>query len=1622
MFALSTTTILRRSRKSRSTFSPVYYTMNRTSGHSGEPGDIGYNGFLISLFYLARIDIECITDANLTVIFKNLVKKNAVTREKRLADLLNLVQNDKIDFRDDTFIMVWLQLYPRVALDSSKTVRQTAHQIQATLLEKVGGREFSKYLKSSIPVMLQSLYDDKSIANGTHATLMQSFNNDSDRVNVKLWEVFHEQITNYCRAVIVNETASSITDERYETQDDVLLKYDRAVNGAIQMLVKLINMANKGQFFLSERAMRDFDEILAHEAFWDALLSCTSGSSINVQLTKSYMQLLKAVFALDDSNNLLPFTEHLSDIRSLYKAVSKKFIKCVKFLVPHPESPNSTIIYLSTILQFWDTLSALTLFTNLDAATQKALKIKKNFWQIGGSKSYSRLRDYLKLGSCLSDPVYYLIVKSFFIGLKAQRIASDDDFSFLSFSSSKDAKSIIEKIFLPKFSQIRGLNAALYKKNAADCICSVLELFDIKQSSYEPLLKQILVVLLDGFAVTVRANEQRVQDESINQLAKFASTQELGQEVYVTNFVELVGIRPFTVDSYVFNCSIGNIFTTFAKFVSLLPENLSYTLLSELLDRLQELYEPDEVTDAFTALVATLKIVPASCALLDFAPTLPGFVSPDFTDLPLQVLESLVSKKTELNLSELVEDFFTKLSTDAPSRLKDLFVILNRHNALDVKSLETSNPGIHQYLVSLSKKNDRSKEEDEIVFVYLNSSEMVSNVLSSSLTDETSQKRLIEKLADSQLPVEPSSELETLISTSLKNISAKLSQQFLSLIMDKDLVAGSIFKFVIQSTHTSDFEALSKFLYSNADLFPSLAISTELQTSLASMDLSMVSLANPLVQNIHLVEFPSPSECEANENVLSIGKFLLDYKGVAADVSSEIFISLGLCGQYCQDYSFVLDVDKSKSTILNLEHQLTFTFSEHHPTTNIITSLINGSLDEGAGLIYALLQANVAGKGPYTPFQFYNARLLVLLFTKVFESMSLGEFENLEIQYTRLVNTPLILAIFLCSAVKFIGVSKKLDRIRNYVFGEVLGVKLHQIMESGTTWITLATNFVRVDPESVSGYEVLPIHKWGMFMNSINSWLESDIAYDNEFLPMRCLLAVFFSYLVPVVASNLPDKAWEVAVDLCLNNLSTAQVESQDLELKYFSMKLFIVLCKHVNEDVFVLWNESKASIVEELVDLMINKEIEIHNMRLNNQPVLLSNELFERILIKTTLPKSFVGHKVDKFYDLLSTSKFLNLQRVATSYLNKYIVESQQDFVIEYLLQKTKLGDSDDNLAQSINLPPLLLSNIHDGVKFETALEEEDFSTAARYLWSWLLIFDHFKDTTYSIKAEYINQLKAEGTIDILLHVIFNSVDVSDTNFLKKLVVTPLAKLAKATPDNCLIQEILVKDGCIGETTSFEMRFLLVHLYYLSFQYLGSFVQQWFNEIRDLQLKNQVEKFSLRYVSPILISKMLEEVDSQKNKLVERDENLTIKVNRVINEIKSVYVIDEQTMEMVVKIPETFPLSNVSVEGPVRLGVKENQWKAWLLASQRVISLTNGSIFDCVELFNKNVNLHFSGFEECAICYSILHQDHSLPSKVCPTCLNKFHAACLYKWFKSSGSSTCPLCRCAFNFKTSRA
>lgn len=176
------------------------------------------------------------------------------------------------------------------------------------------------------------------------------------------------------------------------------------------------------------------------------------------------------------------------------------------------------------------------------------------------------------------------------------------------------------------------------------------------------------------------------------------------------------------------------------------------------------------------------------------------------------------------------------------------------------------------------------------------------------------------------------------------------------------------------------------------------------------------------------------------------------------------------------------------------------------------------------------------------------------------------------------------------------------------------------------------------------------------------------------------------------------------------------------------------------------------------------------------------------------------------------------------------------------------------------------------------------------------------------------------------------------------------------------------------------------------------------------------VTSFTSKYFSSLLINEELSNVKeactAKSDPLA--DENMTIKISNTVAEIKAVYVVDEQPMELTVRIPPEYPLQQVEVKDLKKVGVSDATWRAWILAIQQTIvgvsSISmntrsglmrkqGGHIASALELFKRNVTLHFEGVEACAICYSVISLgDRRLPTKKCRTCKNAFHASCLFK------------------------
>ncbi len=148
----------------------------------------------------------------------------------------------------------------------------------------------------------------------------------------------------------------------------------------------------------------------------------------------------------------------------------------------------------------------------------------------------------------------------------------------------------------------------------------------------------------------------------------------------------------------------------------------------------------------------------------------------------------------------------------------------------------------------------------------------------------------------------------------------------------------------------------------------------------------------------------------------------------------------------------------------------------------------------------------------------------------------------------------------------------------------------------------------------------------------------------------------------------------------------------------------------------------------------------------------------------------------------------------------------------------------------------------------------------------------------------------------------------------------------------------------------------------------------------------------------------------------VSEEGEMHVSCSSVSREVTATFIADEVTVELTIRLPALYPLRNVEVDGRKKLGISEKRWRRWTLQIIQLLSHQDGSVLDAVLLWKRNVDKEFDGVEPCPICYSILHpKTLSMPTLVCKTCSNKFHSACLYKWFSSSGKSKCVICQQPF-------
>ncbi|KAK4226614.1 E3 ubiquitin-protein ligase listerin [Podospora fimiseda] len=513
-----------------------------------------------------------------------------------------------------------------------------------------------------------------------------------------------------------------------------------------------------------------------------------------------------------------------------------------------------------------------------------------------------------------------------------------------------------------------------------------------------------------------------------------------------------------------------------------------------------------------------------------------------------------------------------------------------------------------------------------------------------------------------------------------------------------------------------------------------------------------------------------------------------------------------------------------------------------------------------------------------------------------------------------------------------------------------------------------------------------------MVLQQLTKWMDTPDEVDSRLAAETCKA---ITRIFPNV-KDVYGPFWEKSIEFCLLLWQRAADDSPDERLPYLhsSLKLMQTLrsAEDPNDDLEDALTTNHAAESAGLISLLAVAR---------NAPLTLPSQLVSSLLsrVVSKIPDAQLNDLRDVYQSISSESR--DIQKASFGLLHRVLPAAQEDINLSVIMDK-----------KPANLPEELLSLLVNAPNPDEYTDEDlsQFPAPIRsYLLAWHLVFDAYSKASYRVRTDYTENLKQSNHLgpllgflsDVLGHALARALDLDKEKFSPEHIRSYSIDLAESEP------------------AERDMNWLLIHLFYLVLKYIPGLFKTWYLDCPSKQTKNTMQTWMGRFFSPLIISDELDEVVtwSSNQETGEGVEELTIKVNKPQREVVASYPVDDDIATIAFIVPQSYPLDPVEVIGVKRVAVREEAWQSWIKRIKAVIMFGNSSLVDGLMAFRRNISLALKDQEECAICYSIVAQDKSLPDKKCGTCNHYFHRVCLYKWFQNSGRNTCPLCRNAIDY-----
>ncbi|KAG9125401.1 hypothetical protein FRC07_007760 [Ceratobasidium sp. 392] len=536
-------------------------------------------------------------------------------------------------------------------------------------------------------------------------------------------------------------------------------------------------------------------------------------------------------------------------------------------------------------------------------------------------------------------------------------------------------------------------------------------------------------------------------------------------------------------------------------------------------------------------------------------------------------------------------------------------------------------------------------------------------------------------------------------------------------------------------------------------------------------------------------------------------------------------------------------------------------------------------------------------------------------------------------------------AVAIGSVVAARGVeSPRLDRWRNELASRLAGVPPSSANAVG---IPLLRTLNSLAPPTESGIVFLPQQRAVYLIQALQKWMTSDEDLDES---LESHVTITLYHLLPII-QTVPGAHWEFTFDILENNLGVDGETSANLYLLLQTLRAVYSVNElaSTNKALQEEWKIRREGVYESILALFL--------LATENDQQSETQDKYHTCLVESLRALSSGktnAELLDKLLSLIS-SKNIPIKAMAHELARNAVAQITEQRVVEAAMTTATETDDDEPPAidKQYELPHSLIERL-------VSISPQDLSTETRLnlLLSWWIAIEFFDNASLKVKQGYLEQLRRLDIVRVsLLPCLFELLSIG-------VVGAKPFGLSQWYVDEYWVD---LYDASLPTA----LNVIAAHIYYKALKSIPGLIRSWWSDCQDKQLALALSTYTKTHFSPVLIGQELAQFRSSAASASEalNDDAFSVKVAANVNEISAAYTVDDQAIEVAIRLPSEFPLKAAEVRDVRSISGMENRRRAWVFGVQQTAQ--QGLIYDALSVFKKNVAGHFEGKSECAICYS---------------------------------------------------